>query len=406
MTGWRESLRPGSFRGAAFKVDEHGWQLGRRTELHEYAGRDEPWAEDLGRQARRWRVEAYVIGPDYMAARDALAQALEAPGPGVLVHPFLGVLTVAVDGLAEVSETFAGGGQALFSITFVEAGVNLAPAIGIDTAAAAAASAAAATTTAIEGVPDRFSVAGAPGFVATAAQDLLSDVRSAVESATAAFAPSIAVLGDLRAAGASLVAQAGTLITAPAAMAGEVAGLVGQIRGLAANPLAALPGLRALMGFGATMQAILGATPARDRQRRNQAALVGLVRHAAAAQAVIAVSEADFASYDQAAGIRDQLAGEIDALSVIAADAGDDAGFTALQDMRVALIGDVRERGGSLARIFTLRPLRTEPALVIAHRVYGDATRDLDIAARNRIAHPGFVPGGRDLELLSPGEAG
>lgn len=405
MSGWRDSLRPGSFRGAAFKIDEHSWQVGRRTELHEYAGRDEPWAEDLGRQSRRWRVEAYVIGPDYMAARDALARALETPGPGVLVHPFLGVLTVSVDGVAEVTESVAGGGQAVFSIAFVEAGVNLAPAIGVDTAAAAAESAEALTAVAVESAPEAFTVAGAPGFVASAAQDLLGEVRTAVEAATAAFAPSIAVLGDLRAAGTSLVAQAQTLVATPAAMAGQVARLVGQIRGLAGNPLAALPGLRALMGFGGTLQAILGVTPARERQRRNQAALVALVRHTAAAEAVIAVSQAEFASYDQATRIRDELAREIDALALIAADAGDDAGFTALQDVRVALIGDVRERVGSLARIFTLSPGRTEPALVIAHRVYGDAGRDLDIVARNRIAHPGFVPGGRALELLSPGEA-
>lgn len=44
--------------------------------------------------------------------------------------------------------------------------------------------------------------------------------------------------------------------------------------------------------------------------------------------------------------------------------------------------------------------MTTMPALLIAHRVYGDARRADDIVSRNRIAHPGFVSGGQVLEVL------
>lgn len=402
---WRDNLRPGSFRGVPFQVPANTKELGRRTEVHEYALKDEPWAEDLGRATRRWVVQAYVIGPEYMAARDALEAALEAEGPGVLVHPWRGTLTVSVDGIATVEESSAEGGLARFTIPFVEAGGNQAPAIQSDTAAEAVEAAEATKTVSAEQLPAGFSVGGVPAFVSASATNLLGQIGDAVGQAVAGLAPSVASLGDLQQLSADLIGQANALIAAPADMASQVLGMVGQVRALAGNPLAALPGLRTLMSFGSTLAAILGDTPSRNRERANRTQLVALVQRAAAAEAVIAVSQISFSSYDQAANIRDDLAQGIDALAIEAGDAGDDDAFLALEDLKASLIRDVNARGGSLARVFTQTPVETEPALVIAYRVYGDASRDLEIAARNGIEHPGFVPAGKALELLTPEEA-
>lgn len=398
---WRDELRPASFRGVAFKVESHSAELGRRTETHEYVLRDGPWSEDLGRATRRWRVQGYVIGPDYMAARRALSEALEAKGPGVLIHPWLGTLTVSVDGPASVEESVTEGGQALFTIAFVEAGADQSPAITEDTAASAVDASQVVKDVAVDQMPAGFSTGGMPDFVATSAVDVLGQAKASIDAAVAGLAPALSALSNLRQLGVDLIAKAAALIAAPASLASQVLGLVGQIRALAGNPLAALPALRVLMGFGSTLEIILGDTPARARQRSNQGALVNLVRRAAAAEAVAAVSEIDFVSYDQAAEIRDSLAAALDALALDAGDAGEDAAFEALENLRAALIRDVNARGGSLARVFTYRPLQTQPALVIAHRIYGDANRDLEIVARNSIAHPGFVPA-RPLELLTP----
>ncbi len=399
---WRDDLRPASFRGVPFKVDGHNHGLGRRTELHEYVLKDEPFAEDLGRLPRRYRVEGYVIGPDYMAARDALVDALNAAGPGVLIHPWLGTLTVAVDGEQTVAEDVEQGGQAMFSMVFVEAGVNLAPTITEDTAATSKAAAGGTSTAAVAAMPAGFSVTGMPAFVSTAATGLLGQVQGAIGAAIGGLAPAISQLGGLNQLAADFLGRANSLLATPASMAGELVGLIGQVRSLAGNPLAALPALRSLMGFGGDLKVVLGDTPSRGRQRANQAAIVALVRRAAAAEAVAAVSEIAFSSYDQAAEIRDDLAADIDQLVLEAGDAGDDGAFRSLEDLRTALIRDVNQRGGSLARVFSYQAGDTLPALVIAQRVYGDASRDLEIVERNRIAHPGFVSAGRPLELLAP----
>ena len=62
----------------------------------------------------------------------------------------------------------------------------------------------------------------------------------------------------------------------------------------------------------------------------------------------------------------------------------------------------------ALGRRFGYTPGATLPAIVIAQIVYGDAIGEVaaraeQIVARNRIAHPAFVPGGEPLELLSVG---
>ena len=72
MAGWRDNLRTASFRGVEFFVRGHSATGGRHGVTHEFAGRDLPYREDLGRMARGWTIRAYVLGDDYFEKRDAL----------------------------------------------------------------------------------------------------------------------------------------------------------------------------------------------------------------------------------------------------------------------------------------------------------------------------------------------
>ena len=76
-------LVPATFRLAPFHVDANSRTSGRRIVLHEFPKRDTPYAEDMGRSARRFPVTGYVIGPDYQIWRELLVLALEAEGPGL-----------------------------------------------------------------------------------------------------------------------------------------------------------------------------------------------------------------------------------------------------------------------------------------------------------------------------------
>ncbi len=119
--GWRDRLRPASFRGASFHVEAGGPSGGRRVAGHEFPKRDTPYAEDMGRRGRRITIAAYVIGSDYASERDALIAAMEQEGPGLLVHPTLGERLYQPDTYS-CNKSRERGEFAEFELTFVEAG--------------------------------------------------------------------------------------------------------------------------------------------------------------------------------------------------------------------------------------------------------------------------------------------
>ena len=153
---WRDNLVPASFRGAGFVVSDHEAPIaGRRVAVHEYPGRDEPYIEDLGRRTKRWEIEAFVVGDEYAEARDALIEACDMPGPGELVHPYLGSLQVACTACSLVERTREGR-MARFTLSFVEAGENRFPTTGADTAATTRSR----SSDAISAILDQFSGSG------------------------------------------------------------------------------------------------------------------------------------------------------------------------------------------------------------------------------------------------------
>ena len=87
----------GFFRGKPFFTQSSDTQIGRRQPTYSV-----PFSEkgvlhvDLGKAARKYKIEAIVIGSDYASQRDALIEALEKPGPGLLIHPVFGRVLVVV----------------------------------------------------------------------------------------------------------------------------------------------------------------------------------------------------------------------------------------------------------------------------------------------------------------------
>jgi prophage DNA circulation protein len=128
---WRDLLRQqASFRGVIFHVETGARLSGRRTVVHEYPKRNDPYSEDMGRQARRWNFSGYLIYStsssrlyDYVQQRYALYSALENDDPGKLVHPVFckGGVQATCERYTMV-ETRNRGGFTEFEMQFVEAG--------------------------------------------------------------------------------------------------------------------------------------------------------------------------------------------------------------------------------------------------------------------------------------------
>jgi len=419
MASWRERLQPAKFRDAEFFVESSEGELGRKTVLHSYPQRDTPYPEDMGRKDRQFPMEAYVIGRDYMAARDRLVAALETKGPGALVHPYRGAIQVSLLSARGPIESVREGGMARFSLTFVEAGDNKYPSSTFDTSAIVDARADAALTAAQGDFVDGFSVAGMSDFVASHAQGLVTAGLSALQAASSmlpdlppglsAFSGNLDRLGGMTS----------TLIRKPSSLASELVGLVTGLGSLFARPENALQSYRSLWPFGNNLASQTASTPARAAMVSNQNAFSTLIRVASTIEATRAASQIPFANtvetsaatqatgesptlsefdnYPAAISLRDDLAAQLDTEM----DTAPDTTYAALADLRTAMVSDINTRGADLAQISYFTPADTQPALVLAYQLYGDATQDQMIVGRNNIVHPGFVPAGSPIEVLN-----
>ncbi len=389
-TSWRDGLRPGSFRGVPFVTESHDHALGRRLATHEYPKRDVPYTEDMGRKARGFSMELFVIGEDYMAQRDRLREALEKGGPGELVHPYLGTQTVQV-GEGHLRESMREGRMARFSVTFVEAGLEIAPDTKKDTTWGVGKSADAVTGAAKESFAEKFKITGPARLLNGAKAGLdkvLGGIKDAVGSPLSELKSSQDILTSLFGMPSGLAGwltdELGILGSLSPAQSAQVAsGLASQTLPTASSSFAPV-----------TAPAV---TAVQAQNQVNLAAVDNLVQQTAVAEAARASAQAMYSSADEALAVRETLC---EAMDTVAARSSDRV-YVCIADLRAAVVLDLGSRAAQLPRLSSYHLPATMPALVVAHRVHGDATREADIVARNHVRHPGAVPGGTTLEVLS-----
>lgn len=370
-------------------------------------------------------MEAYVIGPDYMVARDALIAALEQPGAGPLVHPKRGTLNVALTTPAHIVESADEGGMARFTMTFMECGNNNQPSVRPDTPALVGSAADAANASLNADFGKSFNVVAMADFVAANATSAVNAALNAV-TYVANFGKT-GPLGEFLNSAATISNSVSMLMRTPKMLADAIQGQITGLAGLVQNPLDAYHDMLSFFGVGAPASSVSGyiapsgssavavatpyiplTTPSRIQQSINQTAVLDLVRRTAIVEAARACSQVTFTSYNEAQATLAVLADALDAelASNTITPAGqsvplNDDVYDALLDLRVAVVRDISTRGANLAKLTTVTLPRTMPALVAAYRIYGDCTMDADLVARNKIRHPGFVPGGVPLEVLA-----
>jgi prophage DNA circulation protein len=406
---WREDLRKvsitvdgrtfdavgASFRGVPFFVESSERGGGRRVVVHEFPLRDEPFVEDMGRRARKFRVEGYVIGGDYMAQRDALLAALEdEEGPGQLVHPYYGIKS-AIGETTSTRETRAEGGWAAIGIEFCEAPAQApTPAIVPDLPGKVAASADAAQLATAAELGEKYDAAGLPAFALASASGAITKASAALAARLAPLIADTQELAGLNSQLTILSAHAAALAHAPG---DAVSGMLDAIASLA-NTAAALPGAvkdALVAAYHDDLGAFTAATTAtRARELANQLAITGAIRRVIAIEAARLAPLVPYVSIEDATAARDAVAALLDEQAQGAGDTAYPALVTLRSDVLRAVPG-----ANVFASILTVTRRTAIPSLLLAYQLYGSVDLELDVIARNRIAHPGFIAG--DLLVLS-----
>lgn len=403
---WRDDLRRvrladgrhligASFRGVAFFVEGSDRGGGRRAVVHEFPLRDDPFVEDLGRRARTFRVDGYVIGDDYLAQRDALLAALEdVAGPGELVHPYHGVRR-AICLNVTVRETRADGGMATFAIEFAEAPAQApTPTEVVDAAEQVATSADAAVSAVDAELVEQYDADGLPAFALDSAETALVNAVEALQAELGPIVSATQELAEFTGRVALLTAQASALVRRPAEILGTFrAAITGLVATAEAAPGAVMDAL--VSAYAADLGApVVATTATRARERANLTALIGALRRVIALEAARLAPLVPYTSIDEATAARDQVA---EMLEEQAAEAGDTA-YPALVDLRSQVLRAV-PGSSAFARVVTVERKVPVPSLLLAYQLYGSVDREADIIARNNIRHPGFVAG--ELQVLS-----
>ncbi|POG01136.1 hypothetical protein BGP84_00535 [Pseudomonas putida] len=410
MSEWRDLRREASFRGVPFWVDSDSVPVGRRTQLHEYPKRDQPMVEDMGRQTREYKFEGFIVGSDFIAQRDNLLKALDTPGPGELIHPWFGRLSVTA-GKCEISHSRNELGMVRFNLSFID-GMLTFPVQRVNTRRQLVAH----VPSLLERIKARFDAVMAK---VNWARQQVNKVRRAISSA---YAFAINFLKPITTLAADLGAFVQSVINAPGALAASLLSDLASVE-------------RWFSGYGSSgslhsskskAQAIVALSSERPVTDDPdialiQAAVIGLVQDAAIVDLLLDMAEVPVASVqsvaqpaalsvqleqqgatieagsvmDNGVPVADDILAARDAISeamwVVAGESTPEY-FGVLSDARLALdrhLTDVARSG------VWLRPYRsrsTVSSLVLAHQLYGDALRGAEIVSRNAIRHPGFVP--------------
>jgi len=392
---WLEKYRPGSFRGVPFKVDSHSMKGGRRVAKHEFAQKDEGKTEDLGLVLKDFSLELYVLGDDYFAQRDALIDALDAEGPGELVHPYLGRITVQA-GEYTLTETSQEGRIAKFSVAFTRAGESKFPEAAADDVGNAISNASVMRQKSADAFSTALSVANQPAFVVQAGVDAVKKGLTFLEKSVAKVTAPVANLSYAISNAKALVA---TLIRTPAKLAAQIQSVFDTLKSEFENdPKTREKILSNFKNIGDDYEDVITGTPSKDQMAANQHATLDFYRQESLANQADAAVEIDFDSVQAALLSRDDV---ITRLDDELDNADDDDLFQAIKDLQTSLARALPRAGTT--EILKVTPPATIPALVLSYSLFETLERENEIIDQNGIENPCFVPGGTEIEVSANG---
>jgi hypothetical protein len=439
-----DDLRPASFRGVGFHVASEKSDYGRRIITHEYPMRDNPYNEDMGEKAQKFHVSAYLFGDDWKAKKDAIVAACRARGPALLQLPTDAPKLVVCNsisvsrtkdecGFYQVTLEFTGADNASMplGVGMFEGliGALLGPATSLFTAAYD-------RSVIIRDVLDFV-----PALQTSRITQFSSDAIAAVEGgssnspdlSTDIVQASISVFQN-----ASMYAQpdaVGSLILAAQPIAAKAIGQVETLTGYVAtgsgtvtvrsgaaaivpmvayvmngigNSMPVDDAIRTLTEFatwsvnetslselerrGASSFVTLPSrpiSPSEIADAKNGTLFCGVVRSFALMKLAQAISVKAFVTQREAVQARATI---VELFNSQIALLDEDEIVNTMLSARDYAVRAVTQRMANIAPVIEIVAPQSRPSLYWAHRLYGDVYRAEELADRNSVASPGFMP--------------
>lgn len=405
-----KTLRKASYEGIQFEVDSATLTFGRRTVTHEFPQRDTSYVEDLGKATRQFSIQGFIVGDDFIDRSKRLIDKIESQvgndrraNHGKLVHPWLGSLEVTP--IDNPSITYDKAKRiCTFTLTFLEAGNG-------------------STKRTISWANQLLSKADAlyakifgdwtPDKIAGIIDDVTSQINScAAVLSNCQFAQMFNLGNDILEMGHDI---ATSLYNKKEQARSSLLGALGlsqyaqsttdwKLASIKCTDAITLPVLKPVNVASSTGTS----KKLSDKERINEAVdeikkNFRLVLIANAMGAISMIGEDNDVDTDsnskktlsdeQILKIRNNLLDAIDAEMLIQGT-DDNQDYLDLVDSYVAVYKFLTEKLNGDSGIETVTLKQSEPSFVLAYDKYGDSTRADEIAERNEVINPLFMPVG------------
>lgn len=436
---WADNLKTAQFGTVKFLYEDVSTSAGRRTTIHTYPYRDDVWVEDLGKKPRQFEVRGFLVENDLVtkggpvaAQRNLLLAICESDTPQTLIHPTLGTQeNVACLGI-ELRDRRDLGLVIEFRLSLIITGKRLYPwtAIPIQQnvnanvqqswlAAAEDFAKSVASDIQLGASIVQQAVSTVVGYIQFGL-NVVNDVKSIINQVSSLSgnfgrlfgganngfagnnppASTSATVSSLLAQGSAnlaAVSAAGTALSTSASnisdstdLQAAASNLMSAIADTASDPADAVQMLSSIAQYTPAVNAASGIIGA--GMATMAAAMSALIRRTALAQLATTLTTYQPSSQQDALSTLTNAVSLFDTEILTAADNGDDNSYLALRALRQSMILDMQTRAANLAPIASFNMPTPLPALVLANRIYRDATRADQLVTQVLPVHPAFMP--------------
>ena len=398
-------LRRASFRGIPFLVTSTGFTGGRRLVRKRFPNSDRQALEDLGLNPREFTISGVIAAQrdpsgaeikDYREVRNALIEALESRGSGVLVHPFLGRFEKVGVVSFNLSESMTSLGSSPIEITFSINDADALPKFTESVVGSITAGSRAVSIATKADVKERFKVtesfSGNFGDAATKITAVLNSVRDAVEVIAS---EELAVDAfDLRTQDYENAILSS--ISNPEVLGEDTVNLIDAIDGLYANSANTFSSLSRLFDFGDNDTTIPQNTSGQIQRVLNRNVMNSIVQSSSLSQAYLAAAKLTFTTTDDidtASEILEDQWQKLLSVEIMEEDVEE-----SVAKLRVSANLFFDQERDLRPRVITVHTNLTSTNL-LAYRYYGESTQGDTIAKLNGFQDGAGIEG--DVKVLS-----
>jgi len=395
-----DELHEASYKGATFFMDSSSIAGGRKDNLKEIVNSDLQVIEDLGLRQPSFSLSGVVSaregGQTYKQMRNALIDALQEGGTGILVHPFYGPIEDVVCRSFSIQETIGKVGVANVSMEFAISNTLGTPRATVAVLGSVATVAEATAEELAAALADDWEVT--EGFAGnfTDAVNNTEDFVNKVRESAGIVTQVASEVDQFSKFMSDFAADIARLIDSPRELSESIRGAFSSLNGLLQTAPATFDAMKNLFDFGDDNVELVATTAGQIERQKNRDRLNSMVQGEALARAYVVAGELELPTVEDI----DELQGILEDQFQKMTEAGaiDRNSFDALTETRITLSEFFNAQRATALRQVTVF-VNPVPARVLAFNYYGSSEQGEAIADLNKVRDAAFLEG--DIEILS-----